>query len=337
MDVDIPQNEEAMETDSPINIEHHQPQLTRKDSIIDPDGDEVMQGDEDEEVYEEEDIEIGEGGEEIEAEEEYVEGEGDYDVDLEGGDDQGIGETQEESLDTEEGDFAVDTGATGTAEDLPSATQDDTSAPVQDAETTTTLDQHTSGEKGTETAPAAADVAGKSQEETSQEVTEAKVEDPAAQEHTEDGRVEEAHENGHDVDDEEEEGEHEEDQDVDDEEEEGEERYDLLTPETLPPIILNLPNARIALFNAIPTDPELPLWFSDRIAELCEDTLDRVWCAIRFEVDCLGKANEDDEMVVIEKLMDLKMGDVSSCSISFSSALFSLFSTPPPQRSAMER
>lgn len=313
MDVDIPQNEEAMETDSPINIEHQHPQLTRKDSIIDPDGDEVMQGDEDEEVYEEEDIVIGdgqeEGGEEIEAEEEYVEGEGDYDVDLEGGDDQGIGETQEESLDTEEGVVAVDTGATSTAEDLPSATQDDTSAPVQDAETTTSLDQQLSGETGVETAPVAADVTGKSQEETSQEVTETKVEDAAEVEHTENGPVKGEHENGHVVDDEEEDGEHGEEQDVDDEEEEGEERYDLLTPETLPPIILNLPNARIALFNAIPTEPELPLWFSDRIGELCEDTLDRVWCAIRFEVDCMGRPNEDDEMVVTEKLMDLKMGD----------------------------
>jgi hypothetical protein len=316
MDVDIPQNEEAMETDSPINIESQHPQLTRKDSIIDPDGDEVMQGDEEEEVYEEEDIEIGdgqeEGGEEIEAEEEYVEGEGDYDVDLEGGDDQGIGETQEESLDTEEGDVGVDTGATGTSEDLPSAVQDDTSAPVQNAETTIASDQHTSGEKGAETAPVAADVAGKSQEET-QEVTETEVEDAAEVEHTENEPLEGENEEGHDVDNEEEEGE---DQDVDDEEEEGEERYDLLTPETLPPIILNLPNTRIALFNIIPTEPELPLWFSDRIAELCEDTLDRVWCAIRFEVDCLGKANEDDEMVVIEKLMDLKMGDVSLSSLA---------------------
>jgi len=66
MDVDIPQNEEAMETDPPI-IEQQQPQLTRKDSIIDPDGDEVMQGDE--EVYEDEDIEIGDGDGDVEGEE----------------------------------------------------------------------------------------------------------------------------------------------------------------------------------------------------------------------------------------------------------------------------
>jgi hypothetical protein len=314
MDVDITQNEEAMETDSPINIEHQHPQLTRKDSIIDPDGDEVMQGDEEEEVYEEGDIEIGDGeeeGEEIEAEEEYVEGEGDYDLDLEGGD-QGIGETQEESLDTQEGDVGVDTGATGTAEDLPSAVQDDTSAPVQHVESTTTLDQQSSEETGVETAPVAADVAGKSQDKTSQEVTESKVEDVAKVEHTENGPVEGEHEEEHDVDNEQEEGEREEDQDVDDEEEEGEERYDLLTPETLPPIILNLPNSRIALFNTIATEPELPLWFSDRIGELCESSLDLVWCAIRSEVDCMGRPNEDDEMVVSEKLMDLKMGDVSS-------------------------
>jgi hypothetical protein len=303
MDVDIPQNEEAMETDSPINIEHQHPQLTRKDSIIDPDGDEVMQGDEDEVVYEDEDIEIGEvEGEEIEAEEEYVEGEGegDYDVDLEGGgDDQGIAETQDESLDTEEGDVAaVDTGATGTAEDIPSALQDDTSTPAQTVETTAPLDQQTSTDTGVESAPVAPDAANPPAE-TNQEVTESKVDDAADQKHTETAPVE---------------GDHHEEGDAAEEQEEEEvegEGYDLLTPETLPPIILNLPNSRIALFNTISTDPELPLWFSERIGELCEATLSDLWCAIRFEVDVAGEGNEEDEMVVIEKLMDLKMGDVS--------------------------
>jgi len=300
MDVDIPQNEEAMETDSPINIEHQHPQLTRKDSIIDPDGDEVMQGDE--EVYDE-DIEIGdgqeEGGEEIEAEEEYVEGEGegDYDVDLEGGD-QGIGETQDESLDTEDGDVGVDTGATTTAEDLPSALEDDSSAPVQHAETTTTLEEQPSEHTQVETAQGAADVTGHTHSETDQKVTKTKVENAAEQEHAEAEPVEVEHEGEYEG------------------EEEGEEEYDLLTPETLPPIILNLPNSRIALFNTIPTDPELPPWFSERIEELCEGTLTQLWGAIRVQLDNTGEGNGEDEMVIIEKLMDLKMGDVSLLSLA---------------------
>jgi len=299
MDVDIPQNEEAMETDSPINNEHQHPQLTRKDSIIDPDGDEVMQGDE-EEVYEE-DIEIGEaeGGEEIEAEEEYVEGEGDgdYDVDLEGGD-RGIGEAHDESLDTEDGDVGVETGATMTAEELPSALEDDTSAPIQNAETTTTLEEQSPEDTQVETAQGAADVTGQSHAETNEEVTETKLEKSAEQEHAEAEPVEGAHEEEHDIGDEEEEDE-----------------YDFLTPETLPPIILNLPNSRIALFNTIPTDPELPLWFSERIEKFCEGTLTQLWGAIRLQLDTTGEGNGEDEMVIIEKLMDLKMGDVSLSSL----------------------
>jgi hypothetical protein len=322
MDVDIPQNEEAMETDSPINIEHQHPQLTRKDSIIDPDGDEVMQGDEDEVVHEDEDIEIGDGGEEIEAEEEYVEGEGDgdYDVDLEGGDDQGIGETQDESLDTEVGEggvVPVDTGATTTAEDIPSALQDNTSTPAQTVETTAPLDHQISTETGVESAPVAPDAANPPAE-TNQEVAGSKVAHAADQKHTEtDQREGDHHEEGDAAEEEEEGEEGEEGGEGEEGEEEGAEgeeegaEYDLLTPETLPPIILNLSNSRVALFNTISTDPELPLWFSDRIGELCEATLSDLWCAIRFEVDVAGEGNEEDEMVVTEKLMDLKMGDVS--------------------------
>lgn len=311
MDVDIPQNEEAMETDPPIS-EQQQPRLTRKDSIIDPDGDEVMQGDE--EVYEDEDIEIGdgdgdvegeEGGEEIEAEEEYVEGEGDYDVDLEGGNqDQGIGETQEESLDTEEGDIAaVDTGATTTAEDVPSAPEVDSSEPVQNAETTAPTVHDTSEGAGSEPTNKVADTVSHSHTEG---VAETKVEAAAEQEHFEGDH----HEGGDAADQDHIEGDHHEEGDAV-EEEEGEEEYDLLTSETLPPIILNLPNSRIALFNAISTDSELPLWFSERIEELCEGTLTQLWAAIRVQLDSTADGNGEDEMVIIEKLMDLKMGDVS--------------------------
>jgi hypothetical protein len=84
MDVDIPPNEEAMETDPPLSTNNTNtdtdnmiPHLTRKDSVLDTDGDEVMQEGEGEEEGEEgmyEDIEIGDAaaeegvGEGIEAE-----------------------------------------------------------------------------------------------------------------------------------------------------------------------------------------------------------------------------------------------------------------------------
>jgi hypothetical protein len=43
---------------------------------------------------------------------------------------------------------------------------------------------------------------------------------------------------------------------------------------------------------------------------LCEGTLAQVWAAIRSSLEEEGEENEE-EMVVVEKLMDLKMGDVS--------------------------
>jgi hypothetical protein len=42
---------------------------------------------------------------------------------------------------------------------------------------------------------------------------------------------------------------------------------------------------------------------------LCEGTLAQVWAAIRSSLEEEGEENEE-EMVVVEKLMDLKMGDV---------------------------
>ena len=138
-------------------------------------------------------------------------------------------------------------------------------------------------------------------------MAETKAEDNVEPEHTEADHHEEADaaEQEHT------EGDHHEEGDVVEEEEGEEEEYDLLTLETLPPIILNLPNSRIALFNAISTDSELPLWFSERIEELCEGTLTQLWAAIRVQLDSTGEGNGEDEMVIIEKLMDLKMGDVS--------------------------
>jgi len=197
----------------------------------------------------------------------------------------------------------VDTGAPTTAEDVPSAPQDDTSAPGQNAETTAPITNDTSEGAGSETTKGVADTVGHSNTEG---VAETKVEVAAEQEHIEGDH----HEEGDSAEQDHTEGDHHEEGD-EVEEGEGEEEYDLLTSETLPPIILNLPKSRIALFNVISTDSELPLWFSERIEELCEGTLTQLWAAIRVQLDSTGEGNGDDEMVIIEKLMDLKMGDVS--------------------------
>lgn len=288
MDVDIPQNEEAMETDPPITDER--PELSRKESVVDPDGDEVMQGDE-EEVFDE-DIVLGEGEEEEEEEEQ------DYDVDVDGGD-QGIGETQEESLETEEGDVGVSAG-------------EGSSPTVQDA---STLNPPASKEAKEPIAAATAHIGHALESAKKQSHTEKALEQ-ASDSKTDNAvnRVDNAEEHGegnhHEVDSAEQndaEDEEHGDAEQEDEEEEGEDEYELLTPTTLPPIILNLPNSRIALFNP---DSDLPVWFSERIEELCEAPLTQVWAAIRAKLDEEGQGN-DDEMVVIEKLMDLKMGDVS--------------------------
>lgn len=309
MDVDIPQIDETMETDPPI-VEP--PQLTRKDSILDPDGDEVMQGEEEE--YDG-DIVLGgddddeEGGEEIEAEE-HEEYEGDDDVDLDGGD-QGIGETQDESLDTQEDTGVIDSTASASAtrttlteDPAPTATQvitPDTTvpAPIMD----------NAGNASTENvASETKQISANEHPETNGE--EDKTENAVGQDEVSDQAEPML------------EGEHAEGDHDDEDEEEGEE-YDLITPQTLPPIILNLPNTRVALFNP-PTSEDgiaIPVWFAERLEELCEGTLTQLWAAIRAKLDEEGQGN-DDEMVVIEKLMDLKMGDVSLFLLLLSSLSF---------------
>ena len=321
MDVDIPQNEEAMETDSPIPLQDL-PQLTRQDSVLDTDGDEVMDEGEGEEGEEEgegmyEDIEIGaveegEGeGEEIETEEvEFEKAEGDYgeDVPIE------EAEIMEETIVGEDvaekdalrgeaagGETAVDpstdvtaTTVSGIADgtiDIPQETTASTSSPTPHQPL---VAETIAPEEKSKTVPA-----GEPEVDTTDE--------PGIVQESKDPFVEgnnDALEAGN----EEEEGE---------EGEEGEEEYDLLTPSTLPPIILNLPNSRRALFNPFTTDDgtSLPLWFAERIEELCEGTLAQMWATIRSSLEEEGEESEE-EMVVIEKLMDLKMGDVRPSTIS---------------------
>ena len=99
-------------------------------------------------------------------------------------------------------------------------------------------------------------------------------------------------------------------------EEEGEDYYDERTPldiQNLPPIILNLPalGARI-LFAPLNDGRELklPVWLRGRQDELGEASLADVWSAIRAELAREGWARSG-EMVVAEKQMELKMGEVS--------------------------
>ena len=98
--------------------------------------------------------------------------------------------------------------------------------------------------------------------------------------------------------------------------EDGEEYYDERPPldiQNLPPIILNLPalGARI-LFAPLNDDRELklPVWLRGRHEELGEASLSDVWAAIRAELAREGLA-KSGEMVVAEKQMELKMGEVS--------------------------
>jgi len=322
MDVDIPQNEESMETDPPITSEEVRPELGRKDSILDPDGDEVMQGEEEAEVYDE-DVEIGDGDE---VEEEG----GDYDVDLDAEEeDQGIGETQDGSLDT--------TATTTGTEDVSSASVLDPSVstshsavppPLPTTETATTTATNENEEAGenveTETElKTDTTTQGRSGDHDQEALPVDNAVEQAKGDHHEEGNT---HEDQGADEVEGEEHAHEEDEEHELDEEDEEEEYDLITPQTLPPIILNLPNGRISLFKPYPSESEIPTWFEARLEELCEAPLTSVWGAIRQELEQEGEGN-DDEMVVIEKLMDLKMGDVSSVFLILPYPFFSFIYT----------
>ena len=104
--------------------------------------------------------------------------------------------------------------------------------------------------------------------------------------------------------------------------EDGEGGEALLDIHSIPPIILHLPSlgAR-SLFLPLQDDgqqPELPVWLKDRQEELGEASLADVWVALRAEIAREGLA-KSGEMIVTEKQMDLKMGEVSfRCSAGFS-------------------
>lgn len=100
------------------------------------------------------------------------------------------------------------------------------------------------------------------------------------------------------------------------EEEGGDQAEDLIDIHSLPPIILNLPtkSAR-TLFQPLsePDEesyPNLPVWLLNRHEELGEASLADVWGAIRSEMIKEGLA-KSGELVLVEKQMDLRMGEVS--------------------------
>nr|ODN88513.1 hypothetical protein L204_06368 [Cryptococcus depauperatus CBS 7855] len=118
---------------------------------------------------------------------------------------------------------------------------------------------------------------------------------------------------------------------LEEDDEYGDEDYyddEPLTAETLPVIILHLPQdcsspsspAR-ALFVPVDNDQEsLVVWLKDRQMDLAEANLADVWGAIRAECAREGLVQcASDELVIFEKLMNLKMSedDVNLQSITF--------------------
>jgi len=295
MDVDTPHNEEPMETDPP--------QLTRKESIIDPDGDAVMDADADadaegEEVEEEgmyeDDVEVQDGDVDVDVEITEAEGEGELieaEVEAEGDRDiTPIEPDAQEEGDYEEAQAELEVEQVGETDGI---------APLDTADAVV--------EGSTDLAPTIVPAT------TVEPITGDENENEAEPEiHVEEVQSDQAiqpeptAENHDDQPDPELEGEHEQ-----------EEEYELLTPQTLPPILLHLPqpHAQRALFNPFALDDgtDVPLWFAEKVAEYCESPLAHFLSEIRGKLDLegLGAGNEGDEMVVIEKLMDLKMGDVS--------------------------
>ncbi|ORY27196.1 hypothetical protein BCR39DRAFT_239821 [Naematelia encephala] len=98
----------------------------------------------------------------------------------------------------------------------------------------------------------------------------------------------------------------------DDQEEYFEDDEKTIDAHTLPPICLHLPGlgAR-ALFSPLPKDEvdmNLPVWLKDRQEDLAGATLAEVWSAIREELR-REKMDKSGEMVLVEKQMELRMGD----------------------------
>lgn len=306
MDVDIPQVEEAMETDPPPP-----PQLIRKDSVIDRDGDEVMEADAEEEgMYEDIEITEGEGdGEFIDAEVEVeVEGDGEGDITP-------IEADQEEEVDYEEAQAEVDVDVEGEGEG--EAEEEEKQEEGGETYITAPLDSEVAavgvpsagpGQESPATGSVAKEHVGKTTHPDAATVSDSTTaEGTEAAEQAESSAVITQGDDHHHLDGE---ADHEEAGELEDE-------HDLLTPETLPPILILLPNARRALFNpfSVEETADIPLWFADKVAEYCEGTLANLLAAIRVKMDEEGLGNEVDELVAVEKLMDLKMGDVGPSSL----------------------
>jgi hypothetical protein len=126
-------------------------------------------------------------------------------------------------------------------------------------------------------------------------------------------RTAEGEHDGHEEDDEGEEY-YDEDEEHDNEDEEDEEDSPL-TIDTIPSIILNLPHsgARV-LFAPIPEDEhdtKLSVWLKDRKEELGGSNMSVVLGSIREELEKEGLGGKGAELIVVEKQMNLKMGEVS--------------------------
>lgn len=326
MDVDTPTAEEAMETDPPLP---QPPQLERKASSADPEGDEEMGG---EEMYDEEgDVVIAEGDEE----EGRIDPDGDITPDeaeaaLEGdeyaaeGDVEIVEEAEEDSQETEE--VVNDTGLVGEAEvavsDNPVVGGTDTVLTAPSTVTTgnpapeiyeETVDEHQAEEgnapveaqpiegEGSDDQRPELDLVGDTEEVVAFEETPHVKPASKATDIEEVFEIVEEHEDDHESGDV---GIHQDDE-VDE--------FEHLTYENLPPIILHLPNAQRALFNPFVAEDgsSPPIWFAEKVQEFSEGTLTLLWSAIRTQLDEEGAGNESDELVITEKLTDLKMGDVS--------------------------
>lgn len=80
---------------------------------------------------------------------------------------------------------------------------------------------------------------------------------------------------------------------------------------SMPAVILHLPKlgAR-SLFLPLPDGSKLPVWLSGRLEQLGESSLSDIWSAIKEEM-AKEKLIESGEMIITERQMELKMGEVS--------------------------
>lgn len=106
-------------------------------------------------------------------------------------------------------------------------------------------------------------------------------------------------------------------------EEEGEEDMEDYPTDihSIPAIILNLPNlgAR-SLFLPLQNGSKLPVWLKGKLEQLGEASLSDVWSAVRDELKKEG-LTQVGEMIITEKQMELKMGEVSLTQLRYGARL----------------